>query len=216
MNIDVVDSLLFMGTLLLLFLSLSIHESAHALAAYRLGDDTAVRAGRLSLNPMVHIDPVMTILFPVVLMVTTGVAFGAAKPVPVNTWALRHPRRDMMWIAWVGPASNFLIVILLTLCINVVVYLCPPGDVQNFLGRLLIKGIVLNLALGGFNLLPVPPLDGSRILAALVPEAWSERLYRMEPYGILIVGLLVWLGVTDVFGEPVLYAGRWMLHWLTW
>jgi Zn-dependent protease len=185
-------------SLLAAVLAITLHEAAHGYAALALGDDTARRAGRLSLNPLVHVDRVGTILLPGLLLVVQlltihriAFMFGWAKPVPVAAWRFPNPRRGMMWVAMAGPGMNFLLAWLGGLAFHLLpvlpAVLGPPA--QTFL----IAFIVTNLVLGLFNLIPIPPLDGGRIAVGLLPENAARVWARTERYGILVVLLLVFL-----------------------
>jgi Zn-dependent protease len=186
----------------LLLIAMTVHEFAHGLTAYLCGDRTAKSAGRLTLNPLAHIDPVGTLLIPVVLYISSGgrFIFGAAKPVPVNYWALHDPKKDMFWVGLSGPLSNIIFAFLLSLPIR---FLPLPEGLIIILGRL----ILINLILGFFNLVPIPPLDGSRVAASLLPQHLSRKYLLIEPYGLIIVMALVW--GTDFFSyvvwPPVVY-----------
>ena len=176
-------------------LSLSLHEVAHGWVALKRGDTTARDLGRLTLNPVVHIDPVMTILVPVVLLIATSgnFVFGGAKPVPVNFYNLRHPHRDMALVALAGPISNFLIAILL-----VAVWKVTSEELgiwtENSLGyKVLHAGVTLNLLLAIFNLVPIPPLDGSRVMTWILPTSLRDSYAGLERFGILLVLLLLWI-----------------------
>ena len=178
-------------------LAITLHEAAHGYAALALGDDTARRAGRLSLNPLRHIDPVGTILLPGMLLIgqlmTLGrvaFMFGWAKPVPVAAWKFRDPRRGMMLVAAAGPAMNFLLAWFGALALRGLGF-PDPGSVA--VAQALIYFILTNLVLGLFNLLPIPPLDGGRIAVGLLPKALALRWARLERAGILIVLGVVFL-----------------------
>ena len=188
--------------------SIVVHECAHAIVAYWRGDDTAYLLGRITLDPIPHIDPFMSILLPAALMLTTGWAFGGAKPVPVIPSNFRNPIRDMMWVAWAGPASNILLAIGFALVANAVVLIPDPDLAENVLS--ILKGIVtINLILAAFNLLPIPPLDGSRIMAGLLPPRQRDALMRLEPYGLYIIfGLMFLTG--GLLLLPAFYAKEWI------
>ena len=169
-----------------LILSLGVHEAAHAWVADLCGDDTAKREGRLTLNPVPHIDPVMTILLPAILAFSGGPIFGGARPVPVNPMRLRHPLRDMMLVALAGPISNFL---------QAIVYMVVWKILVNHVGmetaslavRVIGVTVYFNLILTIFNMIPVPPLDGSRVMAYLLPPSLREPYVGLERFGLLIV-----------------------------
>ncbi len=177
---------LFIAMPAILF-ALTFHEYAHAWAAWKLGDPTARSMGRLSLNPLVHLDPAGTIML--VITVMSGFGIGWAKPVPVDPRYLRNPRKDMLWIALAGPVSNIILAFIL---VGVLTHM-PSGDALiETLRRMLRYGIIINLALAFFNMLPVPPLDGSRVLKGLLPAAQAQRYGQLEMYGpILLIGLII-------------------------
>lgn len=184
-------------------LAITLHEAAHGYAALALGDDTAKRAGRLSLNPIRHVDPVGTLLVPGILLVgqllTLGrveAMFGWAKPVPVAAWRLRHPRQGMMLVAAAGPGMNFGLALLAGLLVHPVDALLAgtlSADAVGWVYRFLALSILANLVLGLFNLLPIPPLDGGRIVAGLLPERLAVPYLGLERVGILLVLVVVFL-----------------------
>ena len=179
-----------------------------AMANY-LGDPTAKQLGRISLNPIVHIDPVLTILLPALLVLAgSPVIFGGAKPVPVNPMYFKNPRQGMVWVALAGPVTNFALALLAFGFLKILVLVDPQGNLlQLAIGALIVNWVVysilINLVLGIFNLIPVPPLDGGRIAVGLLPTPWAIRLARLEPYGIFIVFGLLWLGFFDTVLSPV-------------
>lgn len=177
-----------------LILSLGVHEAAHAWVANLCGDSTAKRMGRLTLNPISHIDPIMTIALPAFLAYAGGPVFGGAKPVPVNPMNLRHPLRDMMFVAIAGPLSNFLQAILYMLVLKGLVNFTdlPPESLAR---RVIGMTIQFNLILTIFNLIPIPPLDGSRVMAYLLPSGMRETYVGLERFGMLLVFALLMFGV---------------------
>ncbi len=178
----------------ILILSLGIHEAAHGWVALKRGDTTARDLGRITLNPIAHIDPFMTIILPAILLMTTGFIFGGARPVPVNFHRLKHPLRDMALVALAGPVSNFLIALVLAFALALTRRFA--GWDEGTLGHeVLLGGVLLNLLLAAFNLIPIPPLDGSRIMAWLLPENLREPYVRLENMGLMIVMLLIFTGV---------------------
>src|SRR5580692_10971339 len=172
-------------------IAITFHEASHGYVAHLLGDDTAWRQGRVSFNPLVHIDPFGTVVLPLMLlMLRSPFLFGYAKPVPVNFRALRRPRLDAILVAAAGPAMNFLLATIAALGFHVVGYVPAPG--AQWLAANLMNALVLNVILAIFNLLPIPPLDGGRILVSVLPGSLARLVSRAEPYGLLIlIGLIV-------------------------
>ncbi|SFE57090.1 site-2 protease family protein [Paracidovorax wautersii] len=187
--------------------AITVHEAAHGYAARHFGDNTASMLGRITLNPFKHIDPVGTILMPLLLYFATSGAFlfGYAKPVPVNFHHLRNPKRDMIWVALAGPASNFLQAILWAV---VLVALVGLQIDERFFIEMARAGILVNLVMWAFNLFPLPPLDGGRILVGLLPWRQAQMVSRIEPYGFFIVLALVVAGVVGtVWLRPLMSLG---------
>ncbi len=179
----------------LLVVSVGIHEAAHGWVAWKCGDRTAKDLGRVTLNPIVHIDPFMTILLPTMLFLGSNgqMIFGGAKPVPVAFHRLRHPWRDMSLVALAGPTSNFLLAVLFFILYRVAVeFLHYERD--QVLPLVLIKTVELNLLLAAFNLIPIPPLDGSRLMAWLLPDNLRDAYLRLETIGMILVIALIYLG----------------------
>ncbi|ABL02123.1 peptidase M50 [Candidatus Ruthia magnifica str. Cm (Calyptogena magnifica)] len=189
---------LLIWTIPVLF-SITVHETAHGWIASKLGDHSARMMGRLTLNPIKHIDPIGTILVPAFLYLTSGFIFGWAKPVPVNFNALRSPKKDMLWVAIAGPMSNFIMAIIWLVIILLVVnnidsqFLIDMGQV----------GVQINLILAVLNLLPLPPLDGGRIVSSLLPRKLSYQYDQLEPYGLYILLGLLFLGVFQWVVFPI-------------
>jgi len=168
--------------------AVTFHEAAHGFVAYRLGDDTAARAGRMTLNPLSHIDPVGTVLLPALLFMSAGFLFGYAKPVPVNFGRLNHPRRDMVWVALAGPAMNVVLAIISSLLFYGVDWV--PAGGTPWAAANLVHSIQLNAVLCVFNMLPFPPLDGGRVAVGILPGFLARPLARVEPYGMMILMLI--------------------------
>lgn len=199
-------------------LAITLHESAHAYAARCFGDSTAYRLGRLSINPLHHIDPVGTILVPGLLLLSSlltgmgGILFGWAKPVPVNFAMLRNPKRDMIWVALAGPACNLIQAICWTLLLRLMLFLTHDSTVLNLGVSFVHAGISVNLMLMAFNLIPILPLDGGRILTGLLPWRWAYEFSKLERYGLAIMLVLIATGATTFFIRPFLEVGRFMVR----
>lgn len=192
------DILLFVIKLSSLGFSIILHEVAHGYAAYRLGDPTAAHSNRLTLNPMAHIDLFGSIILPVILIVTgSPVLLGWAKPVPINPFFFRNLKRGVMITGGAGPLTNFALALVAGLLFQVV---APISDVFAWF---LAYFCATNVALGVFNLVPVPPLDGSRVLYGVLPRGMDDRYMSIEPYGIFIVFGLLWLGALDNIIYPI-------------
>ena len=178
--------------------AITVHEAAHGYVARHYGDNTAYMLGRITLNPLKHIDPVGTILMPLVLYFATSGAFlfGYAKPVPVNFSNLRNPKQHMVWVALAGPASNFVQAVFWKL---VLIALVVTGVQEPFFLKMAQGGVLVNLVMWAFNLFPLPPLDGGRILVGLLPYQQAQLVSRIEPYGFFIVMALVLAGVVTSF-----------------
>ncbi|PIY65441.1 site-2 protease family protein [Candidatus Shapirobacteria bacterium CG_4_10_14_0_8_um_filter_39_15] len=180
-------------TIVVLIFSVVLHEIAHGYVADKLGDPTARLQGRLTLNPVSHIDPLMSILFPLILILSNSpVIFGAAKPVPVDPYNFRNPKKDMGIVAAAGPIMFFLLALLGSFLLRIVYFgLIFPDGLVSFIAAISINLIQINLMLMFFNLIPIPPLDGSRILASVLSDEQAEGLMRLEPYGFFIILFLL-------------------------
>ncbi|MCD6134808.1 MAG: site-2 protease family protein [Candidatus Omnitrophica bacterium] len=176
---------------ILLFFSVVLHEVAHGYTAYKLGDKTAKELGRLTFNPLPHIDILGTIVLPAFLIITSApVILAWAKPVPVNPYNFKRPRRDMLWVALAGPLSNLALAVIVSILLKLNIF-------PSFHHILVALGF-LNIILAIFNLLPIPPLDGSRIAAGIMPHRWSYKYMQIEPFGFIIIFTLLFFGFFKV------------------
>jgi len=186
-------------------LAITLHEAAHGYVARLFGDSTATMLGRVTLNPLKHIDPVGTVIVPLAIVLLSklaggaGFLFGWAKPVPVNMANLRHPKRDMIWVAAAGPGSNLAMAIAWALIMK---GLIEAGVEEKFFLEMCRAGIFVNIGLMALNLLPLPPLDGGRILVGLLPDRWSYAVSRVEPYGFFILIFLLATNTLWFFLQP--------------
>jgi Zn-dependent protease len=196
-DLEFADSIqLLSAAVIPVLFGIALHEAAHGWAARQFGDRTAELLGRITANPIKHIDPVGTIAVPLVLAFLSLPPFGWAKPVPVNARNLRNPKRDMLLVAAAGPASNFLMALFWALVLALALRLpvSLPG-VRQFLLSMAQIGITFNVLIAIFNLIPIPPLDGGRVLRGMVPEVLGRKLDAVEPYGLILVMGLLALGV---------------------
>ena len=216
-----VDLFLAAVEFIVLLLSLSVHESAHAFTADMLGDPTARYLGRVSLNPIVHADLIGTVIFPIIGLLSGGILFGWAKPVPVNISKLRNPSRDYMLVAAAGPASNLVMALGLFGLLMIVKTISPDGaalvrDVAYYgvpergnsiltpLAVVAFNGILLNIVLAVFNLIPIAPLDGAAVLSGLLPRSLASVIEQIQPYGFMILIALLYLGIPAMLYSPIL------------
>ena len=210
---DINFAQIFISLIVLLF-SLTIHETAHAWTADRLGDPTARLLGRISLNPLVHIDPVGTVLFPLIAAVSGVPLIGWAKPVPVSVRQLRHPRRDYVLVAAAGPASNLVLALVASVALRLVtvapVTLGEP-NVSAPIASFLVQLKLINVLLAVFNMIPIPPLDGGNVLAGLLPPRLSVSFNQLRPYGFLLLYALI---LSGGFESIVIPPYRFILSWL--
>jgi Zn-dependent protease len=189
--------------------AITLHEAAHAYAARYFGDNTAYAAGRMSLNPMIHIDLFGTIIIPVLLYLSTGFVFGYAKPVPIDFSRLRHPKRDMAWVALAGPGANFVMALMWLVLKVLLVYFQVHEEFPNMVAK---AGVLTNLLMFAFNLVPIPPLDGGRVLTSLLPNRMAYKFARIEPYGFFIVLALIWLNLLGFWVYPVMGVANYALQ----
>lgn len=203
MNIDALIQTIALAAIPVLF-AITLHEAAHGYAARHFGDLTAYAAGRISLNPLRHIDPVGTILMPLLTLFVGGILFGWARPVPVNFAALRHPKKDMLWVALAGPATNLAMALFWALMMKLA-FVFPNNYFAEPLIGMADIGVTINAVLFVLNLLPLPPLDGGRVAVSLLPHRQAIKLARLEPYGFVI---LILMAAVPVGGRPLL---NWIL-----
>jgi Zn-dependent protease len=190
--------------------AITLHEAAHAYAAKYFGDPTAYQAGRMSMNPIKHVDPLGTIVIPVLMYMFTPFVFGYAKPVPIDFNRLRNPKRQMAWVALAGPFANFVMALgwmILALFINAF------GGAE-FFAKMARAGILVNLLVFAFNLVPIPPLDGGRILTSILPDALAYKFARIEPYGFFIVLALLYFNILNFWVGPLMYLTNAVLRTL--
>jgi Zn-dependent protease len=210
---DIDFAQVFISFIVLLF-SLTVHEMAHAWTADRLGDPTARLLGRVSLNPIVHADPIGTVLFPLLALISGAPLIGWAKPVPVNSRQLRNPRRDFVLVAAAGPASNLLMAFAAALVLSVLP-ISPQtlgeANVSAPVATILSQCMRLNVLLAVFNMIPIPPLDGGNVLAGLLPPRLAVSFNRLRPYGFLLLYALVFSGGFNYFVIP---PYRLIVSWL--
>ena len=192
--------------------SIFVHEAAHGYVARYFGDMTAHLQGRISLNPIRHIDPIGTILVPTLTLLAGGILFGWAKPVPVDFSRLRNPKRDMLWVAAAGPAANLLMAILWVFIFKFSASL--PASMSMPMAYMAQAGIMINVVLMVLNLLPLPPLDGGRIAVSLLPHHLADRYARIEQYGFIILIVLLFTGILSKILAPFIQGTISLISWL--
>lgn len=197
--------------------AITLHEVAHGWVAKLLGDRTAEMMGRLTLNPIKHIDPIGTILVPLIMLAVSPFVFGWAKPVPVTWENLRQPRRDMALVAAAGPAANLAMLVLWAFAMKIALALETTigSGAAEFIFLMGLAGVVINVVLMVLNLLPVPPLDGSRVVSSFLPGPWAYRFSLLEPYGLIIIVILLLTGILGQILMPaVMGAQQLVFEWL--
>ena len=199
-----------------LLFAITLHEVAHGWVAFKLGDPTAKFLGRLSLNPIKHIDPLGTIIIPGMLLFLGGFIFGWAKPVPINWKHLKHPKRDIALVAVAGPGANFLMALFWALITKLGISMGPKEfNLALFLVYMGQGGILINLVLMILNLLPIPPLDGSRIILTLAPARITQKIAQYEIMGFLVLVTLLATGIlAKIMGPPIIFLYKFILHTL--
>jgi len=191
----------YLPQIVILIFSVIFHEVAHGWMALRQGDGTARAMGRLTLNPIPHIDIFGTIILPLILVLSgSRVMFGWAKPVPINPWNMRNPRKGEMLVSAAGPGSNLLLAVIAALIFRIVAAFAGP---QSFYANMIIYAVMINLVLCVFNLFPIPPLDGSHIVAHFLPREWAEKYSQIGRYGIFILFFLLYFDILDRVLYPI-------------
>lgn len=192
--------------------AITVHEAAHGYAARYFGDMTAAAAGRITLNPLKHIDPIGTVLVPLLTMLVGGILFGWAKPVPVDFSRLRQPKRDMLWVAAAGPGSNLIMALFWAMIYKLATVM--PEAVMLPLSLMAQVGIMINIVLMVLNLLPLPPLDGGRIAVSLLPHPYAWQFAKLERYGFIILIVLLFTGILGKILWPIVNVAMSAIAWL--
>jgi Zn-dependent protease len=185
--------------------AITLHEAAHAYVAKYFGDNTAYAAGRMTLNPLVHIDLFGTIIIPTLLYLTTGFVFGYAKPVPIDFSRLKNPKRDMAWVALAGPAANFIMGLMWLILAILLAYFRVA---EPFPHRVAQAGVLANVLMFAFNLIPIPPLDGGRIVTSILPNKLAWQYAKIEPYGFFIVLALLYFKLLNYWVGPMIWLAN--------
>lgn len=207
MSMDIINIAM---QLTVLIFAVIIHEVSHGFVAYKLGDPTAKQEGRLTLNPISHIDPVWSIVIPAILIFThAGFIIGGAKPVPINPGYFKNNRRDVMLTSLAGPGSNILLAVISALALKgaMMVPMLDSSGTRLFL----VTSVMINIMLAAFNLVPIPPLDGSKVLAFFLPEDIAWKYLSLETYGLIIVLLLAATGLISFIMQPILVFTQWIV-----
>lgn len=189
--------------------AITLHEAAHAYVARYFGDNTAYAQGRMTLNPLVHVDLFGTIIIPIALYAMSGFVFGYAKPVPVQFGNLRNPKRDMAWVALAGPAANLVMAVMWVVFGGL---LTAFGVSEKFPHAMAQAGLITNLLIFAFNLFPLPPLDGGRVLTSMLPDRLAFQFAKIEPYGFFVLLALLYFGVLSFWVGPMMWVGAKMVE----
>ncbi len=206
--------MLIIFTIIVLIFSAVVHEVSHGFVAEKLGDPTARLAGRLTMNPLKHLDPFGSVILPLLLaLLPGGIIFGWAKPVPYNPFNLKNPEKGAAMIAAAGPASNFLIAAAMSVIYRILPYLGSYTPTMDVVGQLIGMIILINIVLGVFNFVPIPPLDGAKVAVALMPDSWGNFkrfFYEQNTYGWILLAVLIFIGIPII--SPIMY---WVFHIFT-
>lgn len=200
------DQISVLVSIIPILFAISLHEAAHGLAAYKLGDSTALMLGRLTANPLKHIDPIGTVLVPIITLIVIGLPFGWAKPVPVDARNFKNPLKDMALVALAGPMANLLMAVLWALLVILCVFSLPDSEFSYRLQQMAEVGVFINVILMTLNLLPIPPLDGGRVLSGILPKNQAMTFNKIEPFGMWIIIFLLATGILGKILWPMVQA----------